>query len=207
MCCFVLLVPTPEECRVPRVNPGVTASKLFSPLLPSLATPGPPLPYRPLQKSRYYYPRFRVGSSICLASSVGCAEGAGGSPFPRSENLLSKRIWGILRNQVSFPYFRKKESIMRSRGVWDSTPLRDDLLLLNGTSGEKEVGDDGKQKKNCCRRPQRTARCGTCRPARAHANVSSCLAQSLYTRRQPSECAGGTVPVKSPGSGCWPRMR
>ena len=84
-----------------------------------------------------------MGSSICLASSVGCAEGAGGSPFPRSENLLSKRIRGILRNLVSFPYFRKKESIMRSRGVWDSTPLRDDLLLLNGTSGEKEVGDDG----------------------------------------------------------------
>ena len=81
MCCFVLLIPTPEEYRIPRVNPGVTASKLFPPLLPSLATPGPPLPYRPLQKSRYYYPRFRVGSSICLASSVGCAEGAGGIPI------------------------------------------------------------------------------------------------------------------------------
>ena len=79
-CCFVLVVPTPEEYRVPRVNPGVTASKLFLPLLPSLTTPGPPLPDRPLRKSRYYYPRFRVGSSICLASSVGCAEGAGGSP-------------------------------------------------------------------------------------------------------------------------------
>ena len=50
VCCFVLLVPTPEEYRVPRVAPGVTASKLFSPLLPSLATPGPPLPYRQLQK-------------------------------------------------------------------------------------------------------------------------------------------------------------
>jgi len=48
-CCFVLLIPTPEEYRVPRVNPRVTASKLFPPLLPSLATPGPPLPYRPLQ--------------------------------------------------------------------------------------------------------------------------------------------------------------
>ena len=80
-CCFVLLIPTPEEYRVPRVSPGVTTSKLFSPLLPSLATPGPSLPYRPLQKARYYYPRFRVRSSICLASSVGCAEGAGGSPF------------------------------------------------------------------------------------------------------------------------------
>ena len=57
VCCFVLLIPTPMEYRVPRVNPGVTASKLFPPLLPSLATPGPPLPYRPLQKSRYYYPR------------------------------------------------------------------------------------------------------------------------------------------------------
>jgi len=68
VCCFVLLIPTPEEYRVPRVNPGVTASKLSPPLLPSLATPGPPLPYRPLQKARYYYPRFRVGSSICLAS-------------------------------------------------------------------------------------------------------------------------------------------
>ena len=30
-CCFVLLIPTPEEYRVPRVNPGVTASKLFPP--------------------------------------------------------------------------------------------------------------------------------------------------------------------------------
>ena len=29
MCCFVLLVPTPEEYRVPRVSPGVTAPKLF----------------------------------------------------------------------------------------------------------------------------------------------------------------------------------
>ena len=86
MCCFVLLVPTPEEYRVQRAAPGVTASKL-SPLLPSLATPGPPLPYRPLQKSRYYYacrdlllpyrplqkfryyyPRFRVGPWICFAS-------------------------------------------------------------------------------------------------------------------------------------------
>ena len=27
MCCFVLLIPTPEEYRVPRVNPGVTAVK------------------------------------------------------------------------------------------------------------------------------------------------------------------------------------
>ena len=35
VCCFVLLIPTPEEYRVPRVNPGVTASKLFPPLLPS----------------------------------------------------------------------------------------------------------------------------------------------------------------------------
>ena len=35
VCCFVLLLPTPEEYRVPRVNPGVTASKLFPPLLPS----------------------------------------------------------------------------------------------------------------------------------------------------------------------------
>ena len=33
LCCFVLLIPTPEEYRVPRVNPGVTASKLFPPLL------------------------------------------------------------------------------------------------------------------------------------------------------------------------------
>jgi len=64
MCCFVLLAPTPEEYRAP----GVIASKLFPPLLPSLATPGPPLPYRPLQNARYYYPRFRVGSCICLAS-------------------------------------------------------------------------------------------------------------------------------------------
>ena len=36
--------------------------ELFSPLLPSLATPGPPLPYRPLQNARYYYPGFKVGS-------------------------------------------------------------------------------------------------------------------------------------------------
>ena len=95
-CCFVLLIPTPEEYRVPRVNPGVTASKLFPPLLPSLATPGPPLPYRPLQKARYYYPRFRVGSSICLASSVGCAEGAGGIPISswvvEMDLLLSRRL-------------------------------------------------------------------------------------------------------------------
>ena len=30
-CCFVLLEPTPKVYRVPRVSPGVTAPKLFSP--------------------------------------------------------------------------------------------------------------------------------------------------------------------------------
>ena len=56
VCCFVLIEPMPEKYRLPRVSPGVTASKLFSPLLPSLATPGPPLPYRPLQNAWYYCP-------------------------------------------------------------------------------------------------------------------------------------------------------
>ena len=49
--------------RVPRVSPGVTASILRSP--PSRAMPAPPLPYRPLQSARYYYPGLTVGSSIC----------------------------------------------------------------------------------------------------------------------------------------------
>jgi hypothetical protein len=35
-CCFVLLVPTPEEYRVPRVSPGVTASKTVSAFTHSL---------------------------------------------------------------------------------------------------------------------------------------------------------------------------
>ena len=36
---------------------------------------GPPLPYRPLQKSRYYYPRFRVGSvSAWPTCAMGCYE-------------------------------------------------------------------------------------------------------------------------------------
>ena len=54
MCCSVLLEPTWMLYRVPRVSPGVTAPILRSP--PSRATPGPPLPYRPLQSARYYYP-------------------------------------------------------------------------------------------------------------------------------------------------------
>ena len=45
--CFVLLIPTPEEYRVPRVNPGVTASKLFPPLLPSLVSHQVEVPVRP----------------------------------------------------------------------------------------------------------------------------------------------------------------
>jgi len=57
LCCFVLLEPTWMLYRVPRVSPGVTAPS--SP--PSRATPGPPLPYRPLpvQSARYYYPGLR----------------------------------------------------------------------------------------------------------------------------------------------------
>ena len=52
-------------------------------LLPSQATPGPPLPYRPLQKSRYYYPRFRVGPASAWPHKWGAPrpEGARGSPF------------------------------------------------------------------------------------------------------------------------------
>ena len=50
VCCFVLLEPTWMLYRVPRVSPGVTAPILRSP--PSRATPGPPLPYRPLQSAR-----------------------------------------------------------------------------------------------------------------------------------------------------------
>ena len=37
----------------------------------------------------------------------------------------------ILRNQVSFPYFRKKESIMRSRGEWDSNNSPEPLTQLD----------------------------------------------------------------------------
>ena len=66
LCCFVLLEPTWMLYRVPRVSPGVTAPILRS--LPSRATPGPPLPYRPLQNAGYYYPGLTVGSSICLVS-------------------------------------------------------------------------------------------------------------------------------------------
>ena len=67
VCCFVLLVPTPLALRVPRVSQGTPHPNCFR-LLPSLAMPVPPSPCRPLQKSRYYYPRCRVGSCICLAS-------------------------------------------------------------------------------------------------------------------------------------------
>ena len=60
------LEPTPKVHRgFPQGSPHPNCFRL----LPSQATPGPPLPNRPLQKAWYYYPRFRVGSCICLASS------------------------------------------------------------------------------------------------------------------------------------------
>ena len=72
VCCFVLLIPTPEEYRVPRVNPGVTASKLFPPLqVTPWCAPGPgpylrhqaaaannPLPF-PTPPSLYTAPALR----------------------------------------------------------------------------------------------------------------------------------------------------
>ena len=78
MCCFVLSVPTPEEYWVPRVNPGVTASNLFPPLLPSQATPGPPLPYRPLQKSRS---EVQSGALHLLGLKSGVRRGGKGIPI------------------------------------------------------------------------------------------------------------------------------
>ena len=79
-CCFVLLIPTPEEYRVPRVNPGVTASKLFPPLLPSLATPGPPLPYRPLQNIPVLLSEVQSGVQHLLGLISGLRRGGGGNP-------------------------------------------------------------------------------------------------------------------------------
>ena len=74
-CCFVLLIPTPEEYRVPRVNPGVTASKLFPPLqVTPWCAPGPgpylrhqaantPLPF-PTPPSLYTAPALRPVSQL-----------------------------------------------------------------------------------------------------------------------------------------------
>ena len=81
MCCFVLLIPTPEEYRVPRVNPGVTASKLFPPLLPSLATPGPPLPYRPLQNIPVLLSEVQSGVQHLLGLISGLRRGGRGIPI------------------------------------------------------------------------------------------------------------------------------
>jgi len=53
---------------------------------------------------------------------------------PRSKNLLRQDLGNcrdILRNQVSFPYFRKKEN---SKGR-NPTPLRNDLLNWNSVRG------------------------------------------------------------------------
>ena len=80
-CCFVLLIPTPEEYRVPRVNPGVTASKLFPPLLPSLATPGPPLPYRPLQNVPVLLSEVQSGVQHLLGLISGLRRGGRGIPI------------------------------------------------------------------------------------------------------------------------------
>ena len=81
LCCFVLLIPTPEEYRVPRVNPGVTASKLFPPLLPSLATPGPPLPYRPLQNIPVLLSEVQSGVQHLLGLISGLRRGGRGIPI------------------------------------------------------------------------------------------------------------------------------
>ena len=95
MCCFVLLAPTPEEYRVPRVSPGVTASKLFPPLLPSLATPGPPLPYRPLQNARYALSEVQSGVLYLLGLVSGLRRGGRGIPIrlPMSSDSLDDDIW------------------------------------------------------------------------------------------------------------------
>ena len=96
MCCFVLLIPTPEEYRVPRVNPGVTASKLFPPLLPSLATPGPPLPYRPLQNIPVLLSEVQSGVQHLLGLISGLRRGGRGIPISslvvEMDLLLSRRL-------------------------------------------------------------------------------------------------------------------
>ena len=95
-CCFVLLIPTPEEYRVPRVNPGVTASKLFPPLLPSLATPGPPLPYRPLQNIPVLLSEVQSGVQHLLGLISGLRRGGRGIPISslvvEMDRLLSRRL-------------------------------------------------------------------------------------------------------------------
>jgi len=62
-----------------------------------------------------------VGSSICLASSVGCAEGAGGSPCrPVVEmDLLPSRRLRLSNSCPSFP-------VGRMAGTWEEghTPVR-----------------------------------------------------------------------------------
>ena len=95
VCCFVLLEPTPEEYRVPRVAPGATASKLFPPLLPSLAEPGPPLPYRPLQKFRY---RAFKASKAFVCHRCGEAEQAprgcpGGTQVNQIRRGIRGKVW------------------------------------------------------------------------------------------------------------------
>ena len=96
VCCFVLLIPTPEEYRVPRVNPGVTASKLFPPLLPSLATPGPPLPYRPLQNIPVLLSEVQSGVQHLLGLISGLRRGGRGIPISslvvEMDRLLSRRL-------------------------------------------------------------------------------------------------------------------
>jgi hypothetical protein len=65
---------TPEEVSAEEVSDKTLVMVQTREISPtsSLATPVSPLPYRPLQNVRYFYPRFKVGSTgnICLAAAI-----------------------------------------------------------------------------------------------------------------------------------------
>ena len=56
--------------------------------------------------------------------------------WPRGRSFSRvKSFWDILRNQVSFPYFRKKESHVLGRIRPRSGKIQNDLLNRNSVSG------------------------------------------------------------------------
>ena len=68
------------------------------------------------------------GGFVSSCESTKTFETSRNSDWKQSHDSLP---FDILRNQVSFPCFRKKESIMRSRGEWDSNNSPEPLTQLD----------------------------------------------------------------------------
>ena len=94
MCCFAVLEPTPKVYRVPRVSPGVTAPKLFSPtvLHRGMGTGISPLLFHIMQNVSPGSPY--VGSLFCSGVPETGARVLSGVPVCRE--CFFVRGWGAL---------------------------------------------------------------------------------------------------------------